>query len=236
MKRMIKKVSAAIFDYNMIEDGDKVAIGLSGGKDSMILLKILSHIKKYHKIKFSLCAITVDPFFNGIKSDLTEICKFCEENEVEYIIKDTRLYEIIFEIRKESNPCSLCSKMRRGILVNTAKEYGCNKIALGHHKNDAVQTFFMNLLDCGSISCFSPISHLSRKDIYVIRPLIYCEETEVKSACERFNIPVFKSLCPVDGKTERANIDQVILELKEKYSDINNKVIGAMKKSNINGW
>ncbi len=236
MEKLCSKIRAAIDKYSMIDEGDTVAVGISGGKDSLVLLECLCRIRQYYPKKFTLKAITCDPCFGGKETDLNEIGRLCERWGVEYIICRTSLAKIIFEERKEKNPCSLCAKMRRGILHKAAKENGCNKIALGHHFNDAVQTFVMNLFDCGNISCFSPKSYLSNRELWLIRPMIFCEENEIVRAANKYKLPVVKSECPDDGNTERKAVDTLIKELKVKYPDIEAKIMGAMQRGNISGW
>ena len=236
MERLISKVRAAIDKYNMIEDNDKIAVCLSGGKDSTFLLYALSHIQKFYPKKFSLIAITVDPCFNSANTDFSAITELCDKLNVPYIIKRTELAEIIFNVRKESNPCSLCARMRRGLLHDTAKHEGCNKIALGHHFDDAVETFFMNLFNCGNLSCFSPKSYLSRKDLFMIRPLIFCDEKKITMNVNKLSLPVIKSPCPADGHTNRESTKQLINSLQYDYKDLRKKVIGAMQRANISDW
>ena len=183
MQKLLGYVRCALDKYKMIDEGDNIAVAVSGGKDSVALLAALGAIRRFYPIKFSLTAITIDPCFNGQETDYSPIEKLCEEMEIPYIIKRTELGTIIFETRKEKNPCSLCARMRRGLLHDTTKEAGCNKIALGHHLDDAAETFMMNLFSGGRISCFSPVSYLSRKELYMIRPLVLARESIITSAC-----------------------------------------------------
>ncbi|MDQ5983414.1 MAG: tRNA-cytidine(32) 2-sulfurtransferase [Eubacteriales bacterium SKADARSKE-1] len=236
MKKLISQVGSAIDHYNMINDGDNIAVCLSGGKDSTFLLYALNEIQKYHDKSFILKAITVDPCFNNSFTDFSKIEKLCDKLKIEYVIKRTNLAQIIFDIRKEKNPCSLCARMRRGILHDTAKENNCNKIALGHHFNDVNETFLLNLFNNGNISCFSPITYLSRKDIYMIRPLIYCTESKIIAAIKRNFLPVIKSTCPADGHTEREKIKNLISDLEKTYPNLSKKLFGAIQRSSISGW
>lgn len=229
MKNIIGQIRAAIDTYNMIDTKDKIAVCVSGGKDSVLLLYALSQIKKYYPKSFELIAITIDPCFNNTNTDFLELEKLCNELKIEYIIKRSQLGDLIFNTRKEANPCSLCARMRRGMLHNLAKEHNCNKIALGHNLEDAVETFMMNLLNCGNIGCFSPKTYLSRKDIYMIRPLIFCEETKIKSAIKRYNLPVIKSNCPANGNTERQRSKELIYELENKYPQLRKKLLVLCK-------
>lgn len=226
----------AIDSYNMIEENDKIAVGVSGGKDSLVLLYSLHLLSKYYPKPFSIIAVILDPCFNKEPSDFSKVEAFCKENGIEYHIKRTELYKIVFENRQEKNPCSLCARMRRGILHDMAKEYGCNKIALGHHKDDAVETFFMNLLNGSTLSCFSPVTYLSNKDIYMIRPLIMLDEAEIEKACTKNNLPVTKSNCPVDKKTTRQETRNLVKTLERDYPNLKNKVISAMQKVDLSSW
>lgn len=236
MDKILGKVRACTEKYNMIEENDKIAVGVSGGKDSMVLLSALARLRDFYPKKFEVKAITVDPYFLNQQGNYGEIEKLCQSLNVEYIIKETSLYKVIFEERKENNPCSLCARMRRGIIHNTAKENGCNKVALGHHGDDAIETFLLNLFDGGKVSCFSPVTYLSRKDITLIRPLLYLWENEVTNAHKREGLPIVKSTCPADGVTERQNMKEYITSLQKKYPDIKQKLFGAMERGSISGF
>lgn len=236
MEKLISKVRAAIDHYNMIEEGDRIAVGVSGGKDSLFLLASLATIRYYYPKKFEIVGITVDPCFGNEEGDYSEIEELCRELKTEYIVRRTELGKIIFEDRKEENPCSLCARMRRGMLHDMTKEMGCNKIALGHHEDDAVETFLMNLFYGGRVGCFSPVTYLSRKDITMIRPLIFCTDRECRNAGARMRLPVVKSKCPVDGSTSRAETTELINGLEKKFPDIKAKILGAMQRGEISGW
>lgn len=236
MKKLLSLTRAAVDKYNMIDEGDKIAVGVSGGKDSVALLYTLVKLRDFYPKKFDVIAITLDYQFNGEKGNFEAIKELCKELNVEYIIKPTNLWRVIFEERKESNPCSLCAKMRRGLLHDTAKEAGCNKVALGHHLDDAAQTFMMNLLDGGRIDCFSPVSYLSRKDLYLIRPMVLVYEKDITNTVKRLNLPVVKSKCPADKTTERENVRQLIAELEKEYPHLRQKIIGTMQTDGVSGW
>lgn len=236
MEKIMGKVRAAIEKYNMIEEGDKIAVGVSGGKDSMLLLMALHSLSRYYPKKFEVYGITADPCFGGKPTDFSAIEDFCAKNGIKYEIYKTQLGSIIFDERKEENPCSLCARMRRGILHNICVENGFNKIALGHHLDDAAQTFFMNLLYGGKIGCFSPKSYLSRKNITMIRPLVFCLEKDVITAVNRSNIPVVKSDCPADGVTARKDTEVFLSDLQKDFPDIKQKVIGAMQRMDLDEW
>lgn len=236
MRKILSRTRAAVDDYKMIQDGDKIAVGVSGGKDSVMLLKALCDLKRFYPADFQIVAITLDMRFDNQDGDFTPIQKFCDEYGIEYVIQRTDLYEIIFNIRKEECPCSLCARMRRGILHDTAKRLGCNKIALGHHLDDAAETFMMNLLIESRIGCFAPVTYLSRRDITMIRPLIYVRETAVEQAVERLNLPVIESKCPANEKTKREDAKILLQRLSDEYGDVPERIIGAMQRASIDRW
>ena len=236
MRKILSRTRAAVDDYNMIEQGDKIAVGVSGGKDSLMLLKALCELKRFYSKEFTVVAITLDMRFNKKAGDYSAIKKMCEEYGVEYVVRPTDLYEIIFEVRKESNPCALCARMRRGMLHETAKEMGCNKIALGHHLDDAAETFLMNLLLESRVGCFAPVTYLSRRDIILIRPMIYVREREVEQALQRLSLPVVESKCPANEQTKREEIKQLISDLSAVYGDVPERIIGANQRADIDRW
>lgn len=236
LKKLLSLTRAAIDKYNMIDEGDMIAVGVSGGKDSIALLYALSKIRNFYPKQFDLTAIILDYQFNGKPQDFSQLKELCQRLDVPLIIQQTNLWEVIFEIRKEKNPCSLCAKMRRGILHDTAKENGCNKIALGHHADDAVETFLMNLLNGGTIGCFSPVSYLSKKDLYQIRPLVFAFESEIERAVKRQNLPVVKSKCPADKQTNREEMKQFLAELEKSNPGVRKKILGAMERGHISAW
>lgn len=227
---------AACQQYEMISEGDRIAIGVSGGKDSMALLAGMANLRRFYPAKFDIVAITLDPRFGGVDTDYSEIEKLCKKLEVEYVIKRTQLAEVIFDIRKESNPCSLCARMRRGALHDAAKEHGCNKIALGHHLDDLAETFIMNLFNGGTLDCFMPVTYLSRKDIYMIRPMIFARESDCARVVRKENLPIVKSKCPADGNTERQEVKEMLSAMEKKYGDVRSKILGAMQRKEINGY
>lgn len=234
MKKITSYVRKAIEEYNMIDDGDRVAVGVSGGKDSLALLHSLADLSKYYPKKFEVIAITLDMGYN---TDFSPIQKLCDHLGVEYIIKKTNIKQIIFDERKEKNPCSLCAKMRRGALNDVVIEQGCRKVALGHHKDDVLETFFLSLLYEGRISCFSPVTYLDRTDIYQIRPMIYVPERDIIGAARRLPLPVVKSSCPVDGHTKREEIKTLIKHLEKNTNQgLKTRLFTAVKDSYIDGW
>ena len=234
MKRLLSFTRRAADDYNMIEDGDKIAVGISGGKDSLTLLSALAAMRRFYPKRYSLVAITVDMGFEG--ADYTEIEKFCRELEVEYRVVKTDIARIIFDVRKESNPCSLCAKMRRGALHAAATESGCNKVALGHHFDDAVETFMMNLFFEGRLGCFSPVTYLSNRKITLIRPLLYATEKDVEYFARRRTLPVLASLCPEDKNTERENTKKLLRELERANPGLRHRIFHAICRAGIDGF
>ena len=236
MQKLLSHMRAACQQYEMIKEGDRIAIGVSGGKDSMALLAGMANLRRFYPEKFDIVAITLDPRFGGIDADYSEIEELCKKLEIEYIIKRTQLAEVIFDIRKESNPCSLCARMRRGALHDAAKAANCNKIALGHHLDDLAETFVMNLFNGGTLDCFMPVTYLSRKDIYMIRPMIFARESDCARVVRKEKLPVVKSKCPADGNTERQEVKEMLSSLEKKYGDVRSKILGAMQRKEINGY
>ena len=236
MQKLLSYMRSACQQYEMIKDGDRIAVGVSGGKDSIALLAAMANLRKFYPEKFELIAITLDPRFGGEDGDYSEIEKLCEELEVEYIVKRTQLAEVIFDIRKESNPCSLCARMRRGALHDAAIASGCNKIALGHHLDDVAETFIMNLFNGGTLDCFMPVTYLSRKDLYMIRPMIFARESDCARVVRKANLPIVKSKCPADGTTERQEVKEFLDSREKKYGSVRHKILGAMQRKEINGY
>ncbi len=233
---LLSPMRAAIDRYHMIAPGDRVAVGVSGGKDSLALLAAMARFRTFSPTPFALVGITLDPCFNGISGDYTAIESLCDEWGVEYIVKPTHLWEVVFEERQEKNPCSLCARMRRGILHRTAKEAGCNVVALGHHLNDVADTFWMNLMEGGTIGSFSPKSYLDRQELTLIRPFVFIEEKTIQSAANRLELPVVKSRCPVDGDTHRRQAGEQLAALHGQYGPVEQKILTALQKAGLNGW
>lgn len=236
MQKVLGYMRKAIQEFDMIQDGDRIAVGVSGGKDSLALLLGLIGLRRFIGIAYELVAITLDPMFGGVPGDYSSVKKLCEENGVEYILQETRIGEIVFDIRKETNPCSLCARMRRGALHDAAKAAGCNKIALGHHYNDVVETFMMNLFIEGRVGCFSPKSYLSRKELWMIRPLVFAPESAIRAAIKRNEIPVVKSKCPADGKTKREEMKEFLRQREHEDKGFTDRLFGALRRSGVNGW
>lgn len=236
MQKLMSYMRSAMEKYEMISEGDCVAVGVSGGKDSLALLYALSRMRKFYPVKFDIKAVSLDMCFSGTQSDFSKIAELCEKESIPYIIKRTEIGRIIFEYRKESNPCSLCARMRRGSLHDAAKEAGCNKIALGHHMDDAAETFMMNLLNNGTIGCFSPVTYLSKKDLYMIRPMIFARESDCARVVRREQLPLVESRCPADKNTEREEIKLLLNSYEKKYGNVREKILGAMQRRNIDGY
>lgn len=234
MKRIITCVRKAVEDYDMIQDGDKVAVGVSGGKDSLVLLGALANLSRYYPKKFSVIGLTVDM---GYGLDYTEIKKYCESFGAEHKVKYTNIKEIVFDERKEPNPCSLCAKMRSGALNDFAIENGCTRVALGHHNEDVLETFFLSLMYEGRINCFPPVTYMDKTDLYRIRPLIYVREGDIKGAVRRLGVPVLHNPCPADGNTKRKEMKDLIARLnKEMNPGLKKRLFTAIKNSSIDGW
>lgn len=210
LQKLLSKFRKCVEQYNLIEENDKIAVGLSGGKDSLVLLTLLAAFQRFSPKKYELVAISVD-LFNG-KSDYSKITKYCESLGVKYHVINSQIYDIVFTERKEKNPCSLCAKLRRGILNNYAKELGCNKVALGHTKDDLIETFFLSLFYEGRLSTFAPLTHLTNLDIFVIRPMLFISEHETIN--ESKTMPVFFNCCPANHKTQREYIKNLLKDIK----------------------
>lgn len=234
LQHLMSYVRRAIDDYHMIEEGDKIAIGVSGGKDSLALLHAMHGLQRFYPKKFTIYAVTVDLGFNT--QNLDGIIKMCEGLGVPYHIVKTDIGKIIFEDRKESNPCSLCAKMRKGALNDAMKELGCNKIAYGHHKDDVVTTMLMSLIFEGRFHTFSPVTYLDRMDMTVIRPMMYVHEADVKGFINKYDIPVVKSPCPADKNTKREYINQLLAQLNKENPGVKDRMFTAIVNGNMKGW
>ena len=234
MQRMLSYIRKAVDDYNMIEEGDRIAVGLSGGKDSITLLMGLKALQRFYDKHFDLVAISINPGFDFFNSQFLR--KTCEEIGVSYIEEESHIKEIVFDIRKEKNPCSLCANLRRGILNSTAIRENCNKIALGHNEDDVLETFFLNLLYGGSINTFAPVNFMDRSGITLIRPLIYALEKSIKTFIKKNNIEVMPKCCPMDGVSKREDMKNLIGNLQKDIPTVKTNIYGAIKRSNIPGW
>lgn len=236
MQRLEGLVRKAVQDYEMIQPGDSILIGVSGGKDSVALAVALARLRRYLGIPFTLRAASLDAQFGGVSTDYSPLKELFDFYDIPYEIRRSQIGRIVFDERKETNPCALCAKMRRGLLHNTALELGCNKVALGHHLDDAVETFYMNLWGEGRIGCFSPVTYLSRKEITMIRPMLLATEAEVQKAVRSLNLPIVKSVCPVDGSTRRQQMKEFVQAMTKRDPAFRQKMLGALQQSGIDGW
>lgn len=234
IQKVLGKIRKAIDDYNMIEDGDKIAVALSGGKDSTTLLYALKSLQIFYPKKFDFIAITIDPGFEKFDKDILK--KVCKETETELLIIPGNIKEIVFNERKEKNPCSLCANLRRGMLNSIAKENGCNKIALGHNEDDVIETFLLNMIYAGSLNTFAPVSYMDKSDMTLIRPLIYLSEKMTKGFVKKSNIKIMPKVCPMDGSSTREYTLNLIKEFEIKNKNFRAGLMGAIKRNNINGW
>jgi len=234
MKNIIGVVRRCADDYGMIRSGDRIAVGVSGGKDSVTLLYALAKLRAYYPKPFELTAVTLSMGLPGM--DFTPIRELCGSLGVPYVLKETRLADVIFEERKEKNPCALCSKMRRGSLNDALTELGITKLALGHHLDDAVETFYLSLFYGGRITCFQPVTYMSRSGVTQIRPLLYARERDVAAFAAREKLPVVKSTCPMDGASRRQEIKELIARLERQYPALEEKTFGAMQILPLPGW
>ena len=229
LQQVLSLTRKAIDDYSMIADGDKIAIGISGGKDSLTLLYALHGLMRFYPLQFSIHAVTVDLGFENLNLD--EITNLCNSMEVPYHIVKTDIAKIIFDDRKESNPCSLCAKMRKGALNTAIKELGCNKVAYAHHKDDVVETMMLSLIYEGRFHTFSPVTYLDRMDLTVIRPLIYMREADVIGFVHKYDVPVVKSPCPADGHTKREYAKVLLQEINRETPGVKERMFTAIQGS-----
>ncbi len=234
-KHILSYTRRAIDDYQMIREDDKIAVGVSAGKDSLALLCAMASLRRFYPVPFELIAITVDMGFEG-GTDFSPIAKLCEELEVPYKVVPSEIAKIIFEVRKEPNPCSLCAKLRRGALNNAAKDEGCTAVALGHHFDDAVETFMLNLFYEGRIGCFQPVTYLSRVGLRVIRPLLYAPEKEVAAFAKEAALPVVPSACPANENTQRESMKQLLASLERENRGLRYRIFGAIQRGEIDGF
>lgn len=234
MNKFTGLVRRCVEDYNMIQDGETIAVGISGGKDSLSLLCALANLRNYYPKKFNIHAITMAMGFDEM--DFSPVRELFRRLDVPYTLKQTNVQQVIFQQRQEKNPCALCAKMRRGVLHDMMLELGIKKIALGHHFDDAVETFIMSLFYEGRINCFQPVTYMSRTDITQIRPMLYISENTVKSLSCRYNLPVVKNSCPLDGHSKREEVKTLVADLSSRYPDLKRKIFGAMQRYPLNGW
>ena len=234
LQRLLSLTRQAVDDYALIDSGDKIAVGISGVKDSLTLLYALHGLKRFYPNEFELSAITVDLGFENF--DLSPVRSLCSELSVPFTVVPTDIGKILFETRKESNPCALCAKMRKGALNETAKQLGCNKIAYAHHRDDLIETMLLSLIYEGRFYAFSPKTFLDRTELTVIRPMIYVSEADVIGFKNRFSLPVCKNPCPVDGKTKREYVKQLTKQLNLQAPGVKERLFHAITEGNIEGW
>ena len=234
MQHILSLVRRCVEDYHMIDRGDTIAVGVSGGKDSVLTLCALARLREFYPQPFDVVAITIDSGTPGM--DFTPIAELCRELNVPYYREEVPIYEIVFEHRKEKNPCSLCAKFRRGALSTTMNRLGLNKIALGHHQDDAVETMVMSLFLEGRISCFQPVTYLDRTKVTQIRPMLYVREREVRGAVRRLGLPVVENPCPANGSTRREEMKALLRQLEDRYPNLRKKIFGAIQRYPLYGW
>ena len=234
MQHILGLVRRCVEDYNMIETGETVAVGVSGGKDSLLTLTALARLRAFYPKPFQVQAITLETGMPGM--DFAPIADYCAALDVPYIRIAVPVYDIVFQERQEKNPCSLCAKLRRGSLNTALTEKGIRKIALGHHYDDAVETLLMNLLFEGRIGCFQPVTFLDRTGVTQIRPLLYCHEDDIRRVALRENLPIVHNPCPMDGHSRRQEVKELIRSLEERYPDLKQKLFGSLQRYPLYGW
>lgn len=234
MQKLLSYVRRAADHYHMIESGDRIAVGVSGGKDSLTLLTALAELRRFYPYPFSLTAITLNMGYEEM--DFTPVAELCRRLDVPYIQVPTQIKQIVFDIRKEENPCSLCATLRRGALHEAALAAGCRKVALGHHYDDVVETYLLSLFYEGRISCFKPVTYLDRRGITLIRPLLYTPERYIRSIVRRFSLPIVHNPCPADGNTKRQEVKDLIRSLESTHPDLRSHIFGAMQRLPLDGW
>lgn len=234
LRKVLSLVRKAVDDYHMIAENDHIAVGISGGKDSLTLLYALKELQRFYPASFTLTAVTVDLGFDNLNLD--GIQQFCDHMEIPYHIVRTDIANIVFQDRKESNPCSLCAKMRKGALNQALKELGCNKIAYAHHKDDVVETMLMSLIYEGRFHTFSPVTYLDRTNLTVLRPLLYMQESDVIGFVNKYELPVVKSPCPADGHTKREYIKQLLKQLNHENPGVKDRMFTAIQSGTLKEW
>lgn len=234
MQKLLSQVRKCIRDYQMLSPGDRVAVGVSGGKDSLALLRLLAELRDHSAVPFELLAVTLDMGYEEM--DFSPVADLCARLQVPYTLRRTQIREIVFDIRKEENPCALCAKLRRGILNETAVELGANKVALGHHYDDTVETFALSLIYEGRISCFLPVTYLDRTGLTLIRPMLYLHEKTIRNFAEREHLPVVHNPCPADKNTKREDVKALLYELEGRYPGLKDNIFGGLQRSPLPGW
>lgn len=233
-QKLLSYVRRAVDHYHMIEDGDYIAVGVSGGKDSLTLLAALSELRRFYPHPYTIKAITLEMGYKEM--DFSAVAELCHRLEVEYIRVPTQIKQIVFDVRQEENPCSLCAKLRRGALHEAALAAGCKKVALGHHFDDVVETYLLSLFYEGRISCFKPVTYLDRKDVTMIRPLLYTPEYLIRSFAGRTNLPIVHNPCPADGSTKRQEVKELLHDLEKTHKNLRDRIFGAIQRYPLDGW
>lgn len=233
MQRILSHMRKAIEEYQMIEEGDKIAVCLSGGKDSITMLHALKALQRFYPKKFELIAVSINPGFEFF--DVNFLQKICDNLEIPLLVENSNAKEIVFDIRKEKNPCSLCANLRRGVINSIAIREGCNKISLGHNQDDVLETFLLNLLYTGNIGTFSPVSYMDRSKITLIRPLVYTSEKEIRRFIRKNNLAVMPKVCPMDGTSKREAMKQLIITLTKDIPMLRANLFGAIQR-NLEDW
>jgi tRNA(Ile)-lysidine synthase TilS/MesJ len=236
MQKMLSYIRRACQEFDLIQNGDTLAVGVSGGKDSLVLLAALAQMRKFSEYNYNLHAITLDPRFFGNDGDFSSVAQLCEKIDVPFTLIKSDIYEVVFDVRKEKNPCSLCAKMRRGALHDAALAANANKIALAHSFDDVIETFIMNLFKEGRVGCFAPKSYLSRKDLTLIRPLVLAPESAVMSCVNQNGFKIVKSPCPVDKATYRQEIKEFLQQKEREDKGFKLRIFTALRKSGVDGW
>lgn len=234
LQQLLSYTRKAIDDYQMIQEGDRIGVGISGGKDSLTLLYALASLSRFYPKKYELFALTVDLGFAN--QDFGAIAAFCEELQVPYSVVKTEIAPIVFEKRMESNPCSLCAKMRKGALNGEAKRLNLNKVAYAHHMDDVTETMLLSLFYEGRLHTFCPVTYLDQTGLTLIRPMIYVREMDVKGFCNKYQLPVAKSSCPVDGHTKREEVKQLLKQLTRENPGVKERIFSAVQNGNLEGW
>lgn len=234
MQKLMSPVRKCVRDYDMLQPGDRVVAGVSGGKDSLALLRLMAELRDHSPVPFTLHAVTLDMGYEEM--DFSPVADLCARLEVPYTVKQTQIREIVFDIRKEENPCALCAKLRRGILNDAALELGANKVALGHHYDDAIETFMLSMIYEGRISSFLPVTYMDRTGLTLIRPMLYLHEKTVRNFVEREHLPVVHNPCPADKNTKREDIKALLYELEGRYPGLKDNIFGGLQRSPLPGW
>lgn len=234
MQKLMSQVRKCVRDYKMLEPGDRVVAGVSGGKDSLALLRLMAELRDHSPVPFTLYAVTLDMGYEEM--DFAPVAELCERLKVPYTVKQTQIREIVFDIRKEENPCALCAKLRRGILNDAALELGANKVALGHHYDDAIETFMLSMIYEGRISSFLPVTYMDRTGLTLIRPMLYLHEKTLRNFVERENLPVVHNPCPADKNTKREDVKALLYELEGRYPGLKDNIFGGLQRSPLPGW